>query len=153
LASLPTVVAGRNVTSSNSPSSSSPARASRRLQALRVLRLLRLPRLVVAVRLARRLLAVDGVKYAALLTAVVILASGYGFASAENTTTGTGMGWALVTATTVGYGDVSPHTEAGRAVGAVVGTGFIALPLRLQHRGSSRPRSSGTSSPSSRTSS
>jgi hypothetical protein len=89
LASLPTVVAGRNVTSSNSPSSSSPARPSRRLQAVRALRLLRLPRLVVAVRLARRLLAVDGVKYAALLTAVVIVAGGYGLA--ENTTTGAGM--------------------------------------------------------------
>jgi voltage-gated potassium channel len=100
------------------------------LQSLRVLRLLRLLRLAVVVKLSRRLFTIDGVKYAALLTAIVILAGGYAFAMVEGTTVDTGIWWALVTATTVGYGDVSPHTESGRVVAAVlmiVGTGFVAL--------------------------
>jgi voltage-gated potassium channel len=121
------------------------------LQALRILRLLRLLRLAVAVKLARRLFTLDGVKHAALLTLLVIIAGGYAFASAENTTTGTGMWWALVTTTTVGYGDVSPQTETGRAVGGVVmiiGTGFVALltaaaaqtAIRRDQIAESRPR-------------
>jgi hypothetical protein len=65
------------------------------LQALRILRLLRPLRLVVAVKLARRLFSLEGLKYAAILTVVVIIAGGYAFASAENATTGTGMWWAF----------------------------------------------------------
>jgi voltage-gated potassium channel len=41
-----------------------------------------------------------------------------------------GVWWAFVTVTTVGYGDVTPHTDAGRAIAIsvmVVGIGFLFL--------------------------
>ena len=51
--------------------------------------------------------------------------------------------WAVITMTTVGYGDVVPVTALGKVFGAVlgvIGVGMVALPGRLARRGLHRRR-------------
>jgi len=101
------------------------------LQALRAIRLLRLVRLLLLVKYARRVFSLEGVRFAGLVAVVTALAGGAAFASAEpGHSTWDGVWWAVATMTTVGYGDLSPETTAGRLVGIavmLVGVGFIAL--------------------------
>jgi len=62
------------------------------------------------------------------VAALSILAGGELFALTEHVSFGTGAYWAAVTASTVGYGDVTPHNSAGRIVAvAVILTAIPAL--------------------------
>lgn len=100
------------------------------LQAARLFRLLRLLRLVWLVKFARELVSVEGVRYAALLAGFTALGGGAAFAETEHHSTWTGVYWAISTMTTVGYGDVKPDTEAGKAIAVavmLVGIGFLTL--------------------------
>jgi len=100
------------------------------LQAARLFRLLRLLRLVWLVKFARELVSVEGVRYAALLAGFTALGGGAAFAETEHHSTWTGVYWAISTMTTVGYGDVNPETQAGRAIAVavmLVGIGFLTL--------------------------
>jgi voltage-gated potassium channel len=54
------------------------------------------------------------------LAVVVVVAGGAAFALTEGVSVGTGIYWAIITASTVGYGDVTPHNTAGRIVASVV---------------------------------
>src|SRR5580693_9562957 len=49
-----------------------------------------------------------------------VLAGGALFAETQRIPFTTGLYWAVTTATTVGYGDVTPHNPAGRLVAAAV---------------------------------
>jgi len=103
------------------------------LEAARIFRLLRLLVLVRAAVLARRLFSLEGLRDAAVISLVTILAGGAAFAALEkeqNLSAWDGVWWAITTVTTVGYGDITPESNAGRAIGilvTIVGIAFGTL--------------------------
>ena len=103
----------------------------------RLARLLRLARFVVIVARAlqaeRRLTSGDSLRVAAILTVTAIVVAGAAesaVSAGEFPRLWDGVWWAVVTVTTVGYGDLYPKTVQGRLIGMVlmfVGIGFLSL--------------------------
>ena len=115
---------------------------------LRLLRLLRLAKALKALKILRYSKSIERIirvihRERRPLLAVCALAGGYVIVSAmimfqvEPDSFGTffdALYWAMVTLTTVGYGDVYPHTEIGRLVSmlsACVGIAIVALPTSI----------------------
>lgn len=113
----------------------------RALRILRVFRVLKLAHFMAEVEVMMRAIRASVRKILvfvyAVLTLVVILGSlmyliegpEHGFTSIPR-----GVYWAIVTLTTVGYGDISPQTPGGQALASVImimGYGIIAVPTGI----------------------
>lgn len=76
----------------------------------------------------RTFLDTNGFKYVLSITAIFIILGGIAIHFAEGMSLSDGIWWSFVTATTVGYGDISPSTSPGRLVAMIlmlVGIGLI----------------------------
>ena len=110
---------------------------SRSLRALRLVRLLRATALAgIALRTGGRFFGRNKFHYTAVVGLVVVLTGAFGVFVVEAetnksiTSLGDALWWAVVTATTVGYGDVSPVTLEGRLIAVFLmftGIGVIGV--------------------------
>jgi voltage-gated potassium channel len=110
---------------------------SQALSWLRLARFIRLARFGViisrALQAEKRLTSGDSLRIAALLTLAAVVLAGaaqHAVDAGEFGSLWDGVWWAVVTATTVGYGDLYPKTVQGRLIGIVLmftGIAFLSL--------------------------
>lgn len=102
------------------------------LKALKVLKILKLARLsAYFARFYKRVkffFEINGFKYMVFVSLLCIVSGGIAIHFVEKMSIFDGIWWSFVTATTVGYGDISPATPTGRVIAAIlmiVGIGLI----------------------------
>jgi len=115
--------------------------ALRALRLLRVFRILKLVRFIGATNNLAKALKASRFKIFVFISAVIIICIIIGtimylIEGNENgfTSIPRGVYWAIVTLTTVGYGDIAPHTALGQFLASLVmilGYGIIAIPTGI----------------------
>lgn len=99
----------------------------------RLVRLIRVLRIVRLVGLTGRLkvfIKTNGLVYYLYVSVAVLLISAFLYSISEKVNFPNALWWAITTATTVGYGDISPTTPTGRLAAVLImilGIGFVGL--------------------------
>ncbi|WP_034991536.1 ion transporter [Liquorilactobacillus vini] len=78
----------------------------------------------------KKFLNTNGFIYLAITCLIILLVSAGMYSISENVSFGESLWWAIATATTVGYGDISPHTIIGKFAAVLlmfIGIGFIGM--------------------------
>lgn len=105
------------------------ARVFRIMRLVRAFRLVRLIGFVGKVqKYSSKFLETNGFIYLLWVSLAVLILSATLYSLAENVSWGESLWWAVATATTVGYGDISPHTLVGKIAAVMlmmVGIGII----------------------------
>ena len=113
----------------------------RAVRLLRVFRVLKLGHLVGEARVLTRAIAASRGKISVFIGSILVLTTIMGSVmylvegpESGFTSIPRGMYWAIVTLTTVGYGDISPQTDLGQFIASIVmimGYGIIAVPTGI----------------------
>lgn len=105
-------------------------RVARVFRIFRLLKLLRLVRLIGLTGRLRKFINTNGLIYYIYISIVVLIIGASMYSISEKVDFVTALWWSITTATTVGYGDISPTTTIGKLAAImvmIIGIGFIGM--------------------------